>query len=83
MEFPIITRLGGASEAQKKLADAAYTITLPGISMWKKRGIPGPAMVALMAIAEAEGLYVSSSDFKLQGRPDPKDTGLKRLAATR
>lgn len=83
MDFPIIARLGGASEVQKKLAAEAYTITQPGMSMWKKRGIPGPAMVTLLRIAEKEGLYVKSSDFKLQGRPSQKDCGLKQHIATR
>lgn len=83
MDFPIIARLGGTCEVQKKLAAEAYTITQPGVSMWKKRGIPGPAMVALLRIAEKEGLYVKSSDFLLQGRPSPEDTGLKRHIATR
>lgn len=83
MDFPIIDKLGGASAAHKKLKAAGYEISLAGISMWKKRGIPGPAVVCLMRIAEKEGFEVASGDFVLQGAPEPEGVGIKRVIATR
>lgn len=83
IEFPIITKLGGASKAQKNMKKEGYEISISGMSMWKKRGIPGPAVVCLMKIAEKQKIKVKSADFVFPGKPDPSETGIKRVIATR
>lgn len=57
--FPILTKLGG-----RDAVVAALGLTRDQVRMWEARSrIPGDAQVALMRMAEQNGVEFSAADF--------------------
>ncbi|SLN77533.1 hypothetical protein [Oceanibacterium hippocampi] len=68
--FPIIRNLGGRDAVLEKLracdTAASAVRTIDAMRMWEapgRRGIPGWAILALMRIAETEGIAYRAADF--------------------
>ncbi len=72
LDFPIISKLGGTSEAHRKIAERGFEGSVNAMGMWRVRGrIPGEPTRLLMQAAEADGIQSLSSDFELAELPDP------------
>jgi len=65
-EFPIIQKLGGREVVFEQLRERCGLQTIHALRMWRQRGqIPGQYMLALLEMAEREGIPYCARDFEL------------------
>lgn len=73
-EFPIIKRLGGRKAVFEEIREPLGLTTLRSMGMWvSRRSMPGEAMVALMALADARGVSYGPEDFTVSDEIDGEE----------
>lgn len=69
-EFPIVKKLGGRRATLEAIRRKVPITGTRAIGMWVTRGvIPGPAIIALMEVAEHRRISYKAKDFKLRETP--------------